>query len=150
MRVLVVEDHSFNAYCLQRLLETSVPHIKVSIVNNSLAAMTHLQKDRPDLIILDGHLGVSDGLHCNGPILADTIWKNYPQMRIISWTDSESMRQAFAAVYKQHGKSFNVYSSWSKVVNPERIRKSLAYVNGHFSQMPSKCETADAFRFRSA
>ncbi len=151
MRVLLVEDNSFNGYCLQRLLETAIANIKVSVVQNSAAAIAAVEKQVPDLIILDGDLGISDGLNCNGPALADTLWKQHPHIQIIAWTDSDNMQQAFSSVFKQHGKPFNSYSAWTKVVSQEKIRKSLRYYCGQFVRFNDlACKIADDSAYLSA
>ena len=43
----------------------------------------------PDLVIIDGDLGAKDGIHCNGPALADTILRTVPQVPIIAWSDCD-------------------------------------------------------------
>lgn len=136
MHLLIVEDNAFNAYCLQRLLETLAPGIKIHSVSNSVEAIAAVKSSSPDCIVLDGDLGISDGLNCNGPALADLIWKHHPQMHIIAWTDSEVMRSAFNRVYQQHDKPFNEYSCWTKIVSQERVRKSL--FNRAYAAMPKK------------
>jgi len=133
MRILIVEDSSFNAYCLQRLLETVSQKIVVRVCYNSIEAYELMSSFQPDCVILDGDLGGTDGVLCNGPALADTLWHHFPHTHIIAWTDSDdSMREAFQNVFQQHSKLFNEYSCWTKIVSQERIRKSLAYFAGDF------------------
>ncbi|WP_419419875.1 response regulator [Legionella sp. D16C41] len=128
MRVLVVEDSTFNAFCLTRLLQVVNSQINVTVVIDSVQALTYLQHTTPELIILDGDLKASDGLGCNGPALAHTIWSNYKYIPIIAWTNSENMRQAFAEVFSRHNRSFHDYNCWQKIVSPERIAQSLSYL----------------------
>ncbi|STX27632.1 two component sensor and regulator, histidine kinase response regulator [Legionella beliardensis] len=128
MRVLIVEDSTFNAFCLTRLLQVVCQTIHVTVVNDSLQALAYLEKNRPTLIILDGDLKALDGLGCNGPALAHTIWAKHADLPIIAWTNSDLMRQAFADVFRQYGKSFCEHTCWNKIVSPERIVQSLSYL----------------------
>lgn len=131
MRVLIVEDNAFNAFCLRRLFESVLSSLSVTVVNNSQAALTELDHNHPDLVVIDGNLGADDGLHCNGPALADLLLQKFPSLPLIAWSDSEPMRIAFAKIFKQHNKPLNEHKIWTKVVSAERIRKTLNY---HFSE----------------
>jgi CheY-like chemotaxis protein len=131
MRVLIVEDNFFNAYCLQQLLENIFKEIKISIVSKSTDAISAVQSDKPACVILDGFLNSSDGLDCNGPVLADMLWQRDPALVIIAWTDSIVMRNAFKSVFKQHNKPFSGSFIWPKVVSEARIISSFAYFNTH-------------------
>ncbi|MCP0914757.1 MULTISPECIES: response regulator [Legionella] len=126
MQVLVVEDSPFNAFCLSRLFQLACSNIRVSVALDSEDALRQLRENEPALIILDGNLNAANGQYCNGPALADVIWRNYPNLPIIAWTDCEKMLKGFAEVFKQHDKPFNEYSSWAKVISPAHIRQSLA------------------------
>lgn len=132
MRVLIVEDNAFNAFCLRRLLESVVTSVSVTIVNNSQTAMSHINNNLPDMVVVDGNLGATDGLHCNGPALTKVLLQKYPYLPIIAWTDSESMREAFAVVFNQYNKPLNEYNMWTKVISIERICKTWAYYFGEF------------------
>ncbi|MCL9684509.1 response regulator [Legionella maioricensis] len=132
MRVLIVEDNAFNAFCLRRLLESVVTSISVTIVNNSQAAMSHINSHLPDMVVMDGDLGLTDELNCSGPALTDALWQKYPYLPIIAWSDSEAMREAFAVVFNQHNKPLNEYNTWTKVISIERICKTWAYYFGEF------------------
>lgn len=128
MRILIVEDSAFNAFCLKRLLEQMDKELKVDIVPHSEAARSFLAKNPMSLVVLDGDLGASDGIFCNGPALADTIWANNPQQAIVAWSDSTTMRAAFAEVFKEYNKPFNANTCWSKVVSLDRLSQSLSYL----------------------
>ncbi len=132
MRVLIVDDNAFNAFCLCRLLESVVTSISVTIVNNSQAALSHVNDNLPDMVVMDGDLGTTDELHCNGPALTDALLQKYPYLPIIAWSDSESMREAFAVVFKQYNKPVNEYNTWTKVIGMDRICKTWAYYFGEF------------------
>lgn len=133
MRVLIVEDNAFNAFCLRRLLESMVANISVTIVNNSQAALTQFNTGYPDMVVIDGDLGASHSeLLSNGPELADILLQKFPHLPVIAWTDSDLMREAFALVFKKHDKLFNEYNTWTKVISQERICKTWAFYFGEF------------------
>lgn len=126
MRVLIVEDHPFNAFCLSRLLQSAFLKIDVQTVANSALALEALGSECKDVVIVDGDLGASDGILCNGPALADAIWQLYPEQPIIAWTDSESQKQAFAHTFSKHHRPFTSNHCWPKVVSARRIEQALA------------------------
>lgn len=133
MRILIVEDNAFNAFCLRRLLESVVTSVSVTIVNNSQAALCHIDNNSFDMVVIDGDLGAaSDKAYCNGPDLAHLILQKNPLLPIIAWSDSESMREAFALVFKQYDRLYNEYNCWTKVISLERICKTWAYYFGEF------------------
>lgn len=133
MRILIVEDNAFNAYCLRRLLESVVAQVTVTIVNNSNAALSLVNSTSPDLVVIDGDLGATrDDQFCNGPELANTLMQKYPNLPLIAWSDSEYMREAFSVVFKQNNHTLNEYNSWTKVISLERICKTWAYYFGEF------------------
>ncbi|WP_019215569.1 response regulator [Legionella tunisiensis] len=128
MRVLIVEDGAFNAFCLTRLLEGVCQQAQVTVVRDSLSALNYLTYNTPSLVIVDGYLSAGDGLNCHGPALVDALWQTNPHLPVIAWSDCENMRQAFAEIFKQYNKPFNEYTCWTKVVSHERIRMSLPYL----------------------
>lgn len=131
MHVLIVEDNAFNAFCLTRLLQASCQHIKVSVVNNSVNAYNFFLDQVPSFVVLDGCLSVHDEQHAHGPVLADLIWTAWPKMPVIAWTNCDTTRQTFDAVFKKHKKNFNDIYCWSKVVSQTSIAKSLAYIRAN-------------------
>ncbi|KGP62999.1 histidine kinase [Legionella norrlandica] len=133
MRVLIIEDNAFNAFCLRRLVESVIASVSVTIVNNSHAALSFINSHCPDIVVIDGDLGaMNDEMNCNGPELAGILLKKYPQLPIIAWSDSDTMREDFTKVFKTHGKLLNEYNSWAKVIGQERIYKTWAYYFGEF------------------
>lgn len=147
MHILIVEDSDFNAFCLKRLLESVYQNIHIKTVNDSVDALHACEKNTFDAIIIDGDLGAGDGLRCNGAALADSIWNKNPQQYIISWTDSDYWRKAFAEVFRQHRKTLNENSCWPKVVTYDRIRNALSVFakianNKHAANIDSFSDTA--------
>lgn len=120
MQILIVEDHEFNALCLTQLLQATNYSLLISTANSSTSATGYLQQNSPELVILDGNL-CARGSQQNGPDLANTIWLKNPETTIVAWTDSDSMRLAFAEAFEQHAKPFNFYYCWPKLVRAEQI-----------------------------
>lgn len=129
MRVLIVEDNAFNAFCLRRLLESAVSPVTVSIVNSSKAALLLINNHSPDMVVIDGDLGTSE---YNGPELLDVLLKKYSDLPVIAWSDSDAMKEAFARVLSQNDKQMNEYNTWTKIVSRERICKTWAFYFGEF------------------
>lgn len=125
MHVLIVEDSAFNALCLRRIMETSIPTISVAIANNSTIALSSIHSNTPDLVIIDGDLGAVDGVNCNGPVLAGFLLNKYPRLPIIAWSDSELMRDAFAKIFKHYNRTANIFNTWPKVVNQDRVLNTI-------------------------
>lgn len=128
MRVLIVEDNVFNAFCLSRLLTVVDKQVQITIIQDSVEALNLIQESDFSFVVLDGNLGATDGLQCNGPTLADVIWQLKPNLPIVAWTDSEVMRHAFFEVFNRHNKLLNEYNCWTKVVSQERIHQSIAHL----------------------
>lgn len=133
MRVLIIEDNEFNAFCLKRLLESVITRSSVSIANNSNAALALFYSHPFDLVIIDGCLGATraNGAYCNGPELAQILLYKYPQLALVAWTDSQQMRQEFSLVFKQYERSFNEFSLWNKTVTIETICRTWTH---HFAE----------------
>lgn len=129
-RILIVEDSAFNAFCLRRLLESEVTSVIVTIAHDSLAAMSYVNNNVPDMVIIDGDLGATDAPYCNGPALTETLLQQYPYLPIIAWSDSETMREDFAVAFMRHNKHLDKYSIWTKVVARDLIRKTWSYYFG--------------------
>ncbi|KTD20186.1 response regulator [Legionella londiniensis] len=125
MLVLIVADNEFNAYCLTRLIEATCNTVQVTMANGSFAALQEMAESKPDLVVLDGDLGVGEGRYCSAPVLADLLWRKFPHISVIAWTDCDEMRLAFAEVFKQHNKQFNEQSIWPKIVYPQHLQRAL-------------------------
>lgn len=139
MRVLIIEDNEFNAFCLRRLLESALPDGNISIANNSNAALSLFYAHPFDLVILDGDLGAAraNGAYCNGPELAQLLLSKYPQIALVAWTDSQLMRQEFSLVFKQFQRQLNELSLWNKTVTTESIYKTWRHHFGELLGEPS-------------
>lgn len=134
MHVLIVEDNEFNAFCLRRLLESVMTtSSSVTVANNSQAALSLIYNTLPDLVIIDGALGAPEkGAYCNGPELANILLYKYPELPVIAWSDSETMRQEFSDVFAHYDRPINKYNYWAKAVSLEVIHSAWAYYFGGF------------------
>ncbi len=127
MRVLIIEDNAFNAFCLSRLLESVISSVAIDVVSNSQDALSFIDTHVPDLVVIDGELNLIDEFSTHGPQLAAVILQKYPHLPLITWSDSEFMRGAFAKVLIQYNRLVNEYNTWNKTVSPECIQKTWAY-----------------------
>ena len=129
MRVLIIEDNEFNAFCLRRLLESVITLGTVTLVNNSNAALALFYSHPFDLVIIDGDLGAarSQGAYCNGPELAQILLHKYPQTTLVVWTDSQQLRQEFSAIFNQYDRQLDYFSLWNKTVSMEFIYKTFSH-----------------------
>ncbi len=127
MRILIVEDNSFNAFCLSRLLEATIRPAQLQVANDADKALLQLNKFRPDLLILDGDLGKSS--HYNGPMLADKIWTSSSECVIVAWTDNIERDSDFAEVFKRHNKDFDHYTRWSKNVSASELVQAVLHLS---------------------
>ncbi len=134
MRVLIIEDNDFNAFCLRRLLESVMTGGSVTVANNSNAALSLFYSHPFDLVIIDGDLGAvrGTGAHCNGPELAQILLYKYPHLALVAWTDSQQLRQEFSHIFKQHERVLNELSVWNKTVTVETICKTWTYYFSEF------------------
>lgn len=137
MRVLIVEDNAFNAFCLRRLIEQVILTVSVNVVQNSHDALAVISNHIPDLVVIDGDLGTTEGLNCNGPELANILLQKYPQLPLVSWSNSESMNESFMQVFRMHGKVYNECTIWTKLVSLESLVQTLNYyfADSHYLQM---------------
>lgn len=139
MRILVVEDSPFNAFCMTRLLQEANPALEVSVAKNSDEALISLAKEHCSLAVLDGDLGaVVDGGLCQGPVLAVEIQKRYPKLPFVCWTDNAAMRQAFHNVFASVGIVMDNMYCWNKVIPLNEMRSILAFfgLDAHVQRQP--------------
>jgi CheY-like chemotaxis protein len=132
MHVLIIEDNSFNAFCLRRLLELVVASVSVVIVNNSQDALSSIEISVPDVVIIDGELSLVDELSIHGPQLAAVLLQKYPYLPLIAWSDSEFMRGSFAKTFTHHSRLVNEYNTWTKTVDLKCIRRTLTHYFDEF------------------
>jgi len=130
MRVLIIEDNTFNAFCLRRMLESVVASVSVTVVDNSQDALSVIALNMPDLVIMDGELKLINEWSRHGPQLAAILLEKYPHLPVIAWTDSEFMREAFVKVFMRHNLLIKDHTVWAKVISPERIRTTMSYYFG--------------------
>lgn len=127
MRILVVEDSPFNAFCITRLLQEANPALEVAIAKNSDEALALLSLEHYSLVVLDGDLGALDGKLCQGPVLALEIQKQYPKLPLVCWTDNAAMRQSFQKVFAIAGIVMDEMYCWNKVIPIANMRSILAF-----------------------
>lgn len=142
MRILVVEDSPFNAFCITRLLQEANPALEVAVAKNSEEAMTFLSIAHYSLVVLDGDLGAIDGTLCQGPVLALEIQRRYPKLPLVCWTDNAAMRQAFRKVFASVGISMDDMYCWNKVISLSTMRSILAFF-GLDTHVETRCRVRE-------
>lgn len=149
MRVLIVEDNSFNAFCLRRLLESFIAVDEVTIVNNSHAALSSLYEILPDLVIVGANLGSVDAKsHCSGFELSHIILHKYPHLPLIVWLDAQDKYDAFAQLFNRYNRTVNNLTLWPKTISLAHITKAWSY---HVDPVPAEhfLPTVAAKRYHS-
>lgn len=147
MQVLIVEDNAFNAFCMARLFETICSNTEVSVAKNSLEAITNIDAIAPDLVVLDGNLQALDGDQCNGPALADYIWRRCPRMPIVAWTDHEGMIKKFKDVFATHLKPFNEVTAWPKSMDYTKLYQAITTLSLKYD-LDLFCHNPEAYHFQ--
>lgn len=87
-KVLIVEDHKMNQLVMQKTLEKQWEQVEVAVTNNGNEAITHLETEPADIILMDIQMPVRNGFEtteyirkkmppkvANIPILAMTAWQ---------------------------------------------------------------------------
>ena len=62
IRILVVEDNHYNRIVASETLELKIPEVKIEMVENGAEAVEICKSERFDLILMDVHMPVMDGL----------------------------------------------------------------------------------------
>lgn len=88
-KVLIVDDELFNVDYLQQELEDH--NYQILTAFNGREALDKIQKEQPDLVLLDLMMPVLDGFAVLSEIKADTFLRDIPVIIISAATDSKSI-----------------------------------------------------------
>ena len=94
-KILVVDDQPINVQLLKRKLEKE--GLKISIAYNGLDALLSVEKDRPDLILLDVMMPEMDGLEVCQRLQGNEDTKNIPIIFITAKTSKEGKIEGLGA-----------------------------------------------------
>ncbi|HET8714301.1 MAG TPA: response regulator [Holophagaceae bacterium] len=95
-RLLLVEDHPFNAEAMQRLLAKKGGH-EVRVAHDGTAALALARDWRPDLALLDLGLPGMSGLELAQRLKADPATAGIPLLALTASVDPEDHRAARGA-----------------------------------------------------
>jgi two-component system, sensor histidine kinase and response regulator len=95
-KVLVVDDNRELLQILTEVLETHGFHVIAA--NHADEALSHLAKDRPDIIISDIMMPGTDGFRFNSQVRSNPEWSDIPFVFLTALSDDHSVRAG-----KAHG-----------------------------------------------
>lgn len=104
-RILLVDDHELFREGVAKVINDQPDMRVVGQAEDGLDALTQVRELRPDLILMDINMPVSDGLEATGLILA-----NFPETCIIMLTAFEEEEKLFDAI-KAGAKGYLLKSS---------------------------------------
>lgn len=94
MNVLIVDDHALFVSGLKALLDAGGINV-IGTARNGVEAVTAAKKLRPDVILMDVHMDVSDGLTATG-----IIKEEFPHIKIVMLTVAADDELLFEAIKK--------------------------------------------------
>jgi len=94
-RILIVEDNDLNRDMLSRRLKRR--GFDVSVAVDGAAGVEAVQRDRPDLVLMDMSLPVMDGWQATRAIKADPETSSIPVMALTAHAMTEDRERALAA-----------------------------------------------------
>jgi DNA-binding NarL/FixJ family response regulator len=111
----------------------------VSIYHSGEAALEHLPKDRPDVVLMDIHMGGISGIECAGRLKA-----LMPQLQIMMLTVYEDTNQIFKAL------SAGASGYMLKRLTPDKLLEAIQDVHGGGSPMSSSIARKVVGSFQAA
>ncbi|MET0379801.1 MAG: response regulator, partial [Spongiibacteraceae bacterium] len=112
--VLLVEDNEVNLDVASDLL--TLFGIRVSTAADGMQALQKLNHDIYDLVLMDLHMPVMDGIQATTAIRADARFKNLPIIALTADTGASSRERLFAA---------GVNGFLGKPIDPDQLQKTL-------------------------
>lgn len=95
MNIVIADDHALFVEGIKNLLESKGYHV-IGIASNGLEAFALAKEMQPDVMFIDIFMPICDGLEAT--ILINT---NFPKIKIVMLTSSESEHDIFNAI--KHG-----------------------------------------------
>lgn len=99
LRVLLVEDNEFNRMVAEDTIKESIPNLRLDIAVNGQEAVTRLQEEQYDIVLMDIQMPVMDGLTAT-KVIRTTLPEPACNTRIIAMTANvlqEDVQQYFDA-----------------------------------------------------
>jgi DNA-binding NarL/FixJ family response regulator len=92
LNILIIEDNIRLRQRIKSLLTSKLPFLMVAEASNEKEAFSEIEKNRPDLVIMDIHLAAENGLY-----LTEMIKMRYPRIPIAINTNNDSPEYKTAA-----------------------------------------------------
>lgn len=115
--ILVVDDDKMNLATAKNLL---AQEYKIIAVNSGKMALTYLQRNLPDLILLDIKMPEMSGLDVMEQILENEVWKTVPVIFLTADTGDDTEVQCF-----EMGAADFISKPFIPAVMKSRIRRTL-------------------------
>ena len=126
IELLLVEDNAGDVRLLQEAIRGSGVRVSLHIARNGLEAIRYLGREgdyerepRPDLILLDIHLPVRDGVDVLSDISANPDWNTIPVVILTGDRVDPNITERFGHIVRTTAK---------KPVHPEELRRILDLV----------------------
>jgi excisionase family DNA binding protein len=87
--VLIVEDNALHAQVMRAQTVGVLPQAQVTVLSSGIAALIHIGREMPDLLITDLHLPGLDGLAMLRQLRADGRTKNMPTLLMTALNEHE-------------------------------------------------------------
>ena len=114
IRICVVDDHQIFRKAMIRLLKTFVRISTISEAGNGKECLEIVQREQPDLVLLDLEMPVMNGIDC-----AEQLIQKYPDLKIIILTMHDSER------YMGYLLELGVHSFLLKNTDPSELENAI-------------------------
>jgi DNA-binding NarL/FixJ family response regulator len=139
IKISIVDDEKKLCQSIATFVDGTPGFQCVSIYHSGEAALEHLPKDQPDVVLMDIHMAGMNGIECVERLKAKT-----PQMQIMMLTVYEDTDQIFKAL--EAGASGYML----KRLTPDKLLEAIRDVHGGGSPMSSSIARKVVASFRHA
>lgn len=92
--ILSVEDNKENQLQMIKLLSKYKEKFKVMVAPNGVLALKAIEKQKPDLVLMDWEMPEMNGLDCLKHIKSEPLLKDIPVIMVTGMSYSEDMQTA--------------------------------------------------------
>lgn len=97
LQILIVDDNTINLMLMKTLLKSVTPHAEISEVRDGEAAVLFSRAQHPNLIFMDIHMPIMDGLEATRTIRREATGKAIRIIGLSAANTEEEKRQAVEA-----------------------------------------------------
>src|SRR5512138_1245401 len=119
--ILVVEDDNSLSVLLRLIMKVQQDDWEVSSAATGVEALSQVEKNRPDLILLDIMMPEMDGLEVARRLHNDERYKDQKIVILSALSDADTQRKA---------KEAGVLEYWTKPISPDELRDGMLRVLG--------------------